>query len=123
MTHLSLFRTCLLAVLLGLGLGAPALAWAEDGGTDEDGGISSLPDASVGGGGADRDNPEGDDNTGRVATTCRSTTDCSPRFTCDQGKCRYTGVREATRVGCLLGPEGALVLVGLGLVSMWRRRR
>ncbi|MFL5348333.1 MAG: MXAN_6627.5 family MYXO-CTERM protein [Hyalangium sp.] len=122
MTHLTPLRTCLLAILLGLGLGAPSLAWAQDAGTDEDGGVST-PDASVGGGGADRDNPEGDDNTGRVVTNCRSSNDCSPRFSCDDGKCRYTGVRDATRVGCLLGPEGALVLAGLGLVSVWRRRR
>ena len=115
-------RACLLAALLGLGLGASSLAWAEDGGS-EDGGLSSVPDASVGEGGADRDNPEGDDNTGRVVENCRSSTDCSPRFTCSQGKCHYTGIREASRVGCLLGPESALVLTGLGLVAMWRRRR
>ena len=67
MARLSLLRTCLSVVLLGLALGAPAMAWAEDGGTDPDGGVFS-PDASVGGGGADRDNPEGDDNTGRVVS-------------------------------------------------------
>jgi MYXO-CTERM domain-containing protein len=115
-------RACLLAVLLGLGLGASSLAWAEDGGS-QDGGSTSAPDASVGEGGADRDNPEGEDGTGRVVVNCRSSSDCSPRFTCNQGKCRYTGVREATRVGCLLGPEGALMLAGLGLVAVWRRRR
>src|SRR5512145_3130734 len=96
-------RTCLFAVLLGLGLGIPSLAWAEDGGALEDGGVSSAPDASVGEGGADRDNPEGEDGVGRVVVNCRSSNDCSPRFTCQQGKCRYSGVREAERVGCLLG--------------------
>jgi hypothetical protein len=123
MSLLSALRTCLLTALLGLCLGAPAVAWAEDGGTEEDGGISSTPDASVGEGGADRDNPEGEDGVGRVVTNCRSSSDCTPRFSCTQGKCRYTGVRDANRVGCLLGPEGALVLAGLGLVSVWRRRR
>ncbi|MBN1204926.1 MAG: hypothetical protein JXB05_08375 [Myxococcaceae bacterium] len=116
-------RTCLLTLLLGLGLGVPCTPWAQVG-DGEDGGVpSSTPDASVGEGGADRDNPEGEDGTGRVVVDCRSSNDCSPRFSCKQGKCRYTGVREAERVGCLLGPEAALVLVGVGLAARWRRRR
>jgi MYXO-CTERM domain-containing protein len=106
-------RTCLLAALLGLALGSARVAWAQEEGDSEDGGISSTPDASVG---------EGEDGVGRVVENCRSTSDCSPRFTCQQGKCRYTGVREAKRVGCMLGPEGALVLAGLGLAATWRRR-
>jgi hypothetical protein len=114
------FRTCLLAALLGLGLGAPCLAWAQDAGAQEDGGISSAPDASVGEGGADRDNPEVEDGVGRTVVNCRSSSDCSPRFSCSQGKCHYTGVREAERVGCLVGPEASLV--GLGLVAVLRRR-
>jgi MYXO-CTERM domain-containing protein len=116
-------RTYLLAVMLGLGLGTSLSARAQqDGG--EDGGSSSPADAgSVGEGGADRDNPEGEDSTGRVVVSCRSSSDCSPRFSCTQGKCRYSGVREAERVGCLLGPEAALGVVGLGLVAAWRRRR
>ncbi|WP_224361565.1 MXAN_6627.5 family MYXO-CTERM protein [Hyalangium versicolor] len=115
-------RRCLVAVLLCLGLGAPALAWAQDGGRMEDGGVSSAPDASAGEGGADRDNPEGEDGVGRVPLNCRSSSDCAARFSCDQGKCKYTGIREAERVGCLLGPEAAMVLTGLGLVAVWRRR-
>jgi hypothetical protein len=116
-------RTSLLTIAIGLGLGAPLLAQAQQGGA-EDGGLSSgAPDASVGEGGADRDNPEGEDGVGRVVVNCRSSSDCSPRFSCNQGKCRYTGAREAERVGCLLGPEAAVVLVGLGLVAARRRKR
>ncbi len=118
----SALRTCLLAVLLSLGLGVPLQAWAQDAGSSGDAGVSSAPDASAGEGGADRDNPEGDDNVGRVAVNCRSTSDCNPRFSCVQGKCHYTGVRDAERVGCLVGPEAAVVLTGLGLVALWRRR-
>lgn len=92
----------------------------QDGG--EDGGVE-VPDASVGNGGADRDNPEGDDHTGRVVTACRSSQDCSPRFSCTEGTCRYTGIRQAERVGCMLGPEAALVVMGLTLVGAWRRKK
>jgi MYXO-CTERM domain-containing protein len=107
--------------MLGLGLGASSAAWAQAG-EGEDGGTSSAPDGSVGEGGADRDNPEGEDSAGRVVVKCRNSSDCSPRFSCSQGRCRYTGVREAERVGCMVGPEAAVVLVGLGLVVAWRRR-
>jgi MYXO-CTERM domain-containing protein len=113
-------RTSLLTAAIGLGLGAPFVARAQQG--EEDGGISTAPDASVGEGGADRDNPEGEDGVGRVVVNCRSSNDCSPRFSCNQGKCRYSGIREAERVGCLGGPEAAVVLVGVGLVAAWRRR-
>jgi MYXO-CTERM domain-containing protein len=113
-------RTYLLAAMLGLGLGASLNARAQQGGSD--GGIT-IDGGSLGEGGADRDNPEGDDTTGRVVKSCRSSSDCSPRFTCSQGTCRYSGIREAERVGCLLGPEAALGVVGLGLIAAWRRRR
>jgi hypothetical protein len=109
-------RTCLLALLLGLG--TTLSAHAEDAGVPP-----SAPDASVGEGGADRDNPEGEDGVGRVIINCRSSSDCSPRFTCSQGKCRYSGIREAERAGCLLGPETAALLMGLGLAVALRRRR
>jgi hypothetical protein len=96
---------------------APLSAFAqEDGGT-------GAPDASVGNGGADRDNEEGDDHTGRVVISCRSSRDCSPRFSCSEGTCRYSGIREAERVGCMLGPQAALVVMGLTLVGAWRRKK
>lgn len=116
-------RTYLLAVTLSLGLAASFSARAQQG-DGEDGGSSLPADAgSAGEGGADRDNPEGEDSTGRVVVNCRSSSDCSPRFNCNHGKCRYSGVREAERVGCLLGPEAALGLAGMGLVAAWCRRR
>lgn len=107
----SFLRACLLAVMLGLGPGASA----------EDGGGSSVPDGSVGEGGADRDNPEGEDSTGRVTVNCRSTSDCSPGFSCTAGRCRYSGLREAERVGCLLGPEAAIGVLALGILAARRR--
>jgi len=89
----------------------------------EDGGISlPAPDASVGEGGADRDNEEGEEGVGRVPVKCRSSGECAPRFTCSGGRCQYTGIKEAERVGCLLGPEAAVVLVGLGMAAAFRRR-
>ena len=123
-------------LLLSLGLllaPLPGLAQAEEGAPDTvsasqvdggpgDGGIGVPDGGSVGNGGADRDNEEGGDHTGRVVVTCRSTSDCSPRFTCNDGMCRYTGIREAERVGCMLGPEAALVLVGLTLAGAYRRK-
>lgn len=90
-------------------------AFQADGGT---GGRDEPPDDGVDPGGE-----EGDDNTGRVVTRCHSSRDCSPRFTCKEGRCRYTGVRQAERVGCLLGPEAALVLVGLTLAAVHRREK
>lgn len=113
-------RTFLFTAAITLCLGVPWAAHAQTGG--EDGGITNVPDASVGEGGPDRDNPEGEDGVGRVVVNCRSTSDCSPRFSCQQGKCRYSGIREAERVGCLGGPEAAMVLVGVGLAVVLRRR-
>lgn len=122
--HPLLSRWVGLLACLPLLLPAVSLAQSADDAGVPDGGIRiPLPDASVGEGGADRDNPEGEDGTGRVNAVCRSTSDCSPRFTCQAGTCRYTGVREAERVGCLLGPEAALVLVGLAGVAAPRRRK
>lgn len=109
-----------LFLLCSLGLLLPAIGHAEDGGADAGVG-APVPDASVGEGGADRDNPEGEDGVGRVVTDCRTSGDCSPQFTCNGGKCQYSGIREAERVGCLLGPEAALML-GLGAVVAWRRK-
>lgn len=118
--HSLTLRTCLLTTAITLCLGVPWAAHAQTGGGD--GGISTAPDASAGEGGADRDNPEGEDGVGRVVVSCRTSSDCSPRFSCSGGKCHYTGIREAERVGCLGGPEGAMLLVGAGLMVVWRRR-
>jgi hypothetical protein len=107
---------------LALSLMLPLAAWAQDAGVPDAGSVYDIPDASVGSGGADRDNPEGDDGTGRPGGACRSGSDCAARFSCSQGQCRYTGIRQAERVGCLLGPEDTLAVVGLGLVVAARRR-
>lgn len=113
-----LFSRFALALLLFL----PLAVRAQDAGLADGGSVYDLPDASVGGGGADRDNPEGDDTTGRPGGACRSGADCAARFSCSQGRCRYTGIRQAERVGCLLGPEDTLAVVALGLVLVARRR-
>ncbi|WP_375768163.1 hypothetical protein NR798_41860 [Archangium gephyra] len=120
LTRLIVSRLVLpLALLLPLAVHAQ-----QDAGTRDAGSVYDVPDASVGGGGADRDNPEGDDSTGRPGGACRSGNDCAARFSCTQGVCRYTGIRQADRVGCLLGPEDSLAVVGLGLVlAVWRRGR
>jgi hypothetical protein len=111
-----------LAFALVLTLLPPLAAQAQDAGLPDGGSVYDIPDASVGGGGADRDNPEGDDSTGRPGGSCRSGADCASRFSCTQGQCRYTGIRQAERVGCLLGPEDTLAVVALGLVLVARRR-
>ncbi len=114
----------LLAALL---LGAP-LARAEDGGEDAgdapliDAGM--LPDASVGSGGADRDNEEGEGGAGRVTSTCRQTSDCDRGFSCnDHGRCVYVGVRRADAGGCLIGSTLAPVVLIFGLALRSRRKR
>jgi hypothetical protein len=111
--------TCLALTLTVL---LPLAGRAQDAGPPEGGGLYDLPDASVGTGGADRDNPEGEDSTGRPGGSCRSSAECAARFSCTQGQCRYTGIRQAERVGCLLGPEDTLAVVALGLVVAARRR-
>jgi hypothetical protein len=122
MRRLILFLTLALAPLAAPAqTGQPA---PDDGGTPARDGGTYVPDGgSDDSGGADRDNPEGDDNTGRVVTSCRTTQDCSPRFSCKQGTCRYSGVRDAERVGCLLGPQAALLVFGLSVVGVRRRKR
>jgi hypothetical protein len=118
MRRLLLSLGLLLTPLAGLAQAPDAVsAFQEDGGT-------GVPDGgSLGNGGADRDNEEGDDHTGRVVTSCRSSSDCSPRFTCSDGTCRYTGIREAERVGCMLGPQATLVILGLTLAAAHRRKK
>ncbi len=83
---------------------------------EDAGRVDDMPDASVGSGGADRDSPEGEDSTGRPGGACRSGDDRAARFS-------DTGIRQAERVGCLLGPEEPLARVGLGLVAARRRGR
>ncbi|QRN98672.1 hypothetical protein JRI60_06395 [Archangium violaceum] len=115
-------RNGLSRLALTLTLLLPLAGRAQDAGNPDAGSVFDVPDGSVGGGGADRDNPEGDDSTGRPGGACRSSVECASRFSCVQGQCRYTGIRQAERVGCLLGPEDTLAVAGLGLVVAARRR-
>ncbi|RKG62181.1 hypothetical protein D7X30_02340 [Corallococcus sp. AB011P] len=98
-------------LLAGLLLFSPMAVLAQEGPQQDAG----QPD--------DPNSPEGDDNTGRVPTDCRSTSDCAPRFSCNAGKCKYTGIRQAETQGCLLGPQAALMVLGVAAVAGSRRRR
>jgi len=110
-------RPLLLALGLALPLLAPLAARAQTEGPADAGtqGPAPLPDAGT------EEEPE--DTTGRIVEVCRETADCSPRFVCDDGRCRYQGTRQAERVGCMLGPEATVAMVGFGLVAGLRRRR
>ena len=101
-------------LLLALSLLAPLTALAQQDEQPDAGTQAPPPDA----GGEE----EEEDGTGRIVEVCKTTSDCSPRFACDDGRCRYQGTRQAERVGCMLGPEGAVAMVGFGLVAGLRRR-
>jgi hypothetical protein len=104
-----LSRSLVLAILL---TGLTALA--QDDGPDFD---ASIPDASVGIGGADQDNQEKNDGTSN--TVCAATRDCERGFTCKGGHCSYAGIREATCGGC--GGGAAVIL--FPFLLMFRMRR
>lgn len=76
---------------------------------------ASLPDASVGQGGADRGSEENDPND----RPCLNARDCDDRFTCRNGRCVPTAIRNAS-----CGGMAALVLpaLGMGLLALTRRR-
>lgn len=111
-------RRCALA-LAALVSFFPIPAWAQQ----ADGSVPDVPDASVGQGGADQGQEEGDDIS-RVPTTCQASSDCARGFVCKGGRCTYVGYRVAEQ-GCLLGANGALLLAGVGvaLFGVGRRRR
>jgi hypothetical protein len=73
-----------------------------------------LPDASVGQGGADRDNEEGDGE----GSMCVDSSTCAAKLECVGGRCVP---RKVTTIGCGSAGEAALALGALGLVL--RRRR
>jgi hypothetical protein len=109
-------RPLLLALALAVPLLASPAAFAQEEDEQPDAGTQGPapePDAGV---------EEPEDTTGRIVEVCKQTSDCSPRFACDEGRCRYQGTRKAERVGCMLGPEGAVAMVGFGLVAGLRRR-
>ncbi len=115
----SLTLCCSLCVAL------PCAAWAQDAGGDA-GQMPSMPDASAGEGGADRDNPEGSDSVTRINTTCQFSSDCSRGFGCKDGRCVWLGgYRQASGGNLCDFSQSALALLlgGLALASFARRRR
>lgn len=113
-----------LAALLILVAPGVAIAQAPDGGANPDGGFD-VPDGSVGEGGADRDNEEAEDRTGRVPTVCSESYDCAPGFACRDRRCVYIGIRKAEGgFGCggLATPLGAIPLAAV-LLHLRRRRQ
>ncbi|GMU61837.1 MAG: hypothetical protein AMXMBFR34_36000 [Myxococcaceae bacterium] len=74
---------------------------------------ASLPDASVGQGGAERGSEEND-----PGGPCLDSRDCEGGFTCQNGRCVPGGIK---RTGCGGTAALATVLVGVGLVLSRRR--
>jgi len=97
-----------------LGVLAAAVLWAgvafAQGMTPD----ASLPDASVGEGGADRNTEEADTNS----SPCLSPKDCDGPFACINGRCVPRPVRQAT--GCGGGAVGALGLLGVAALVRMR---
>ncbi|MCY1040024.1 hypothetical protein OV208_01735 [Corallococcus sp. bb12-1] len=85
--------------------------------------LAAVAQSQSDGGEEDPGGEEGEGSVGRVPINCRSSNDCAPRFSCDTGKCKYTGIRQAQTQGCLLGPEAALMVLGVAAVAGSRRRR
>jgi hypothetical protein len=114
-------------------LAPPAFAQAEDAGADDagasDAGLSepdagpALPDASVGTGCADCENPEAEDGTGRTPLFCRSSADCERGFQCQQSRCTYVGFQRAESSGCTSAIAGVSGLLGLVVLGLRRRPR
>lgn len=77
---------------------------------------ASIPDASIGVGGAET-SQEMDD--GRSNTVCAQSRDCERGFTCNSNKCTYVGYRMATQPGCL----GATAFMVFPLMLFWRWKR
>ena len=118
MTATRLFSGILLAGALTFARPALAQDAGDDAGLDSF--DASLPDASVGGSSADNDSQ--DQGDGRPVVNCNFTSDCDRGFVCQEGKCAYSGYRDAKNGGC----SGTPAFVGLGLGSLAlrvRRRR
>lgn len=112
----ALLRWPLLLLLLAASLWiAPAHAQSDPGDGGADAG-EEQPDASVGEGGSERDNPEGEDSTGRVQTDCRISDRCAAGFKCVKGECVYIGIRNAEGPSCALGSLFSSLVLGAWLV-------
>ena len=105
MKHLLLLISCVFFT--------PAVAW----GDGPDASLPSIPDGSVGQGGAGTTSEENDPNQ-----TCLDSSKCDARTSCVNGRCIPQPTRNAA--GCGGGATSALTLVGagLGLVLMRKRR-
>jgi hypothetical protein len=79
---------------------------------------AGLPDASVGGTGAERASEE-EDNGSANSSPCLSDSDCDNGFQCLNSKCSYRRYRDATFEGCATGSGLSAVL----LAALWLRRR
>lgn len=77
---------------------------------------SGLPDASVGQGGADRDNEEGD----AEGSMCVDSSTCAGRLECSAGRCVP---KKVTVVGCSAVPPLELFALFASMVWLARRRR
>ena len=102
-----LSRTMVFAVLF-----CALQAQAPDPGFD-----ASIPDASVGTGGAETSQEMED---GKMNTVCAQSQDCERGFTCSSSRCKYVGFRPATQPGCVGGT--AVLLLPVMLVLRRRRR-
>ncbi|MFZ5439886.1 MAG: hypothetical protein ACOZQL_07740 [Myxococcota bacterium] len=78
---------------------------------------AGLPDAAVGGTGAERASEEEEDST---KNPCLSDRDCDRGFACVDRTCKWRRYRDATYEGCSAAPVS--VLLGAGLFLFARRR-
>lgn len=82
---------------------------------------ASIPDASVGQGGAAIASPDMEDTS---ATTCLASSECDQGFVCKDGYCTYRGYIDATYRGCSCGsPAGAWLGLLIPLLARMRGRR
>ena len=78
---------------------------------------ASIPDASVGSGGAETSQEK---DEGRANGVCAQSRDCERGFTCTNARCSYVGYRAASQPGCLGGT--AALMFPVMLAWRWRRR-
>lgn len=76
---------------------------------------AGLPDASVGGTGAERASEEEEDATNNP---CLSDNDCDNGLQCKNSKCTWRPWREATQEGCSAAP-GLMLFLGAALLGRY----
>lgn len=79
---------------------------------------AGLPDAAVGGTGAERASEEEEDS---LTNPCLSDRDCDQGFACVDRKCKWRRYRDATYEGCTAAPAGTLLVLGAALFALRRR--